>query len=461
MQSNPHPAVRNLPLCQAVTLDALGRLLPRATIEATLTELGMATPRTRKLDLVLTVLLVVAMSLYAHDSLPHVLQTLVHALRLRWPTPYRVPNRAAISYRRAQLGARPLVALFHRLCRPLATPQTPGAFLGAYRLMALDGTMEAVADTPANLHAYGRGGNQHGACAYPQVQCVYLVECGTHAIVDAGVWPGRVSEVHGARRLLRSLAPDMLVLWDRGLHSYDLIRRVLRRGAHFLGRVPSWVRLPVQALLPDGSYLATLRPRHADRRPRDREQCRVRVIEYVIPHPTHPDRDRTYRLITNVLDWQLYPAHALAAAYQERWEIETTFDELSVHLRPAHQPLRSRTPVGVVQELYGSLLAHYAIRTVMHEAACQQALDPDRLSFVHAVRTIRRYVPDLQATPARARFRLYQHLLADIVTGLLPLRNARSNPRLMKRRINRYSARSPERIAAFRTNQPRGPALLI
>jgi hypothetical protein len=445
----PPPANSTRPLCESVTLEALGRLLPRDLVDTVLQETGRTTQRRRKLDLPLTVYLVVAMGLFTRMSIPHVLRLLLHALRLDAATPTTVASGAAVVYRRAQLGARPLVALFRRCCQPLATPDTPGAFLGRYRLMALDGTVEDVPDTSANARVFGRTASQHGPSPYPQVRCLYLAECGTHAIIDAGVWPVRVSEHTGARRLVRRLTPEMLVLWDRGLHSVALITRVRAQGAHVLGRLPATVRVQATAICPDGSYQARLGP-HT-----------VRIIEFVLPHPTDPSRDRVYRLVTTLLDWQAYPAQALAEAYCARWEIEGVLDELTVHQRLAHQPLRSQTPVGVVQELYGLLLAHYAIRTAMAQAAAPQQVAPTRISFVHAVRTVQRYLPDLQrATPAQAA-RWYQRMVAEVGEEVLPPRRPRYYPRLLKRHHNRYPLRSPTNLATDHAQRVRREPLLI
>ncbi|MHB0939215.1 MAG: IS4 family transposase [Armatimonadota bacterium] len=460
MQSHHHPAARNLPLCQAVTIDALGRLVPRALVETLLCDLGLRTPRVRKLDLVLTVFLVIAMSLYTRESLGDVLAALVHALRLRWPTTYRVPTPAALVYRRRQLGARPLAALFHRVCRPLATANTRGAFLGPYRLMTLDGTTQDVPDSPANVRAFGRGQNDSGPTAYPKIQCVYLAEAGTHAVVDAGLWPIAVNETIGAHRLVRSLTPGMLVLWDRGLHSYALVKAVRQRGAHVLSRVPADVRLRACALLPDGSYLAWLAPGKNSPQRRD-PPLLVRVIEYVLEHPQIPAHDRQYRLLTTVLDWRQLPAAELAEAYPQRWEAEILLDEMSVHQLLAHAPLRSRSPQGIVQELYGLLLAHYAVRAVMHEAAVAQDVDPDRLSFVQTLRTIRLYLPDLQHGGRRLRARRYRCMLEDVAAVQHPPRRDRYAPRLVKRRVHRYSLRSPARIAAFQRARVNTEARLI
>ena len=115
------------------------------------------------------------------------------------------------------------------------------------------------------------------------------------------------------------------------------------------------------------------------------------------------DAEPIYRLLTNVLDARQAPAQELAALYHERWEIETALDELKTHLRGARIVLRSKTPELVRQEFYGLLMAHFAVRALMHEAALKADIDPDRLSFVHAVRVVRRKLPAFNAIPPCAQ----------------------------------------------------------
>ena len=201
-------------------LDAISRVVPPDDIKAVLAEQDIQTQRERKLNMVVTVLLTIAMNIFSHVSIGHVMQKIAQGLRYVWCDPdYRVAGDSAITYRRYQLGARPLVALFHRVCQPMATPQTEGAFLFGLRLMAIDGSTEDVADTPDNVATFGRHHGNRGDAAFPQVQGVYLVECGTHAIVDAGFWPCHVSEKVGGSRVLRSVQPDMLGMWDRGFEA--------------------------------------------------------------------------------------------------------------------------------------------------------------------------------------------------------------------------------------------------
>jgi len=422
------------------------RIVPRATIARVLAAEGLQTERERKLNLWVTVLFIIMINLYTTDSMGAVLEKMAQGLRYIWPDPdYQVATASAISYRRYQVGARPLVALFQQVCQPVATPDTPDAFLFGLRLMALDGTSEDVADTPANAAAFGRHQSDRGASAFPQVKGVYLLECGTHAIVDAGFWPCHTSERVGGFRVLRSVTPGMLVLWDRGFHDYEMLVKTRQRGAHVLSRLPAQVKPEVVQPLSDGSYLAYLRPSDYHRRKSD-DKLLVRVIEYTLTDPNLPGYGELHRLVTTLLDPELYPIIDLIWAYHQRWEIEITIDEIDTHQRLLPGPLRSLKPVGVIQELYGLLIAHYLIRVLMHEAALQVDLDPDRLSFIGAVRVIQQAIPEFQMTTPAQLPALYHRLLADIGRKRLPHRRLRSNPRVVKRKMSKFLLKRAEHV---------------
>jgi hypothetical protein len=425
-------------------LEAIGRAVPMAEAKAALQETRVQEARERKLSMVTVMLLTIAMNIYTRLSIGEVMGKIARGLRFVWPNPdYAVPKDSAIAYRRYQLGARPLVNLFHRVCRPMATPETPGAFLFGLRLMAIDGTVEDVADTPANVTAFGRHTGGRGDSAFPQIQGVYLAECGTHAIVDAGFWPCHTSERVGGFRVLRSLEEGMLIMWDRGFHDFDMLVQAQKRGAQVLARLPSNVKPKRVRALPDGSYLAYLYPSAYPRR-KGGERLLVRIVEYTIVDPALPGYGECHRLVTTLLEPEAYPALDLACAYHERWEIEVIIDEVDTHQRLAGRTLRSLKPVGVIQELYGLLVAHYAIRFLMHEAALQAGIDPDRISFVHALNVIHDAIPEFQMTTPEQLPQLYTRLLRDTVDRLLPGRRLRSSPRVVKRKMSNFHLKQAE-----------------
>lgn len=204
------------------------------------------------------------------------------------------------------------------------------------------------------------------------------------------------SEIALAKEVLPSLRAGMLGLADRNFFGYGTWNSARANGADLLWRVKKNARLKREQSLPDGSYLSHIYPSDADRR-RKTHGVQVRVIEYCLDGVA--DAEPIYRLLTTVLDHEMAPADEMAALYHERWEIESAFDELKTHLRGAKIVLRSKTPDLVEQEFFGMVMAHFAIRGLMHEAALRADEDPDRLSFLHAVRVIRRKLPIFLAIP--------------------------------------------------------------
>jgi hypothetical protein len=435
--------------------------MPHAQVKAVIRDLGAIEQRRRKVPAELGVLLSVAMNLFTQDSLQQVLVKLFKGLRFIWHDPTVVPaNKSAISQARYRLGARPVVELFHRVWQPIATQATQGAFFLGLRLIAIDGTLEDVPDTPENAQVFGRLGSGRGASAFPQVRGVYLVECGTHAIIDAGFWPSHTGERRGGLRLLRSVTQGMLLLWDRGFHSFEMAQSTRAREGHFLSRVPSHVRFDPVDYLADGSYLAYLRPWEYRRR-KAGEEMLVRVITYTIDDPTQEGYGKTHRLMTSLLEPESYPPLELARAYHERWEEEMTIDELDTHQRLVNHPLRSKKPVGVIQELYGLLLAHYGVRYVMHEAALEAGLDPDRLSFTNALRLICDAIAEFQMVAAEEGGALYQRLLGDIARYRLPERKPRNNPRVVRRKMSKFRLKRPEHRQWSQPSKPFRDAVVL
>lgn len=442
-------------------LELLAQVFPRAAVQAILQETGAVTPRQRKLNLEVIVWLLIGMNLYAQASLEHVLDQLSHGLRLLWPGDAArrslLPRKSAITYRRRQLGVRPLARLYRQLCPPLATPQTRGAWLRGLRLMGIDGHLQDVPDTPANAAAFGRPASDRGASAFPQVRCVSLCELGTHALVDSSFWPCHVGEDRGALRLLRSVTAGMLVLVDRGLYSFALLGGVLKCKAHCLFRCPVSVQPQLLRRLPDGSALARLwHPEPAARR--RGEHVVVRIIEYTFNDPQSAGAGQRYRLVTTLLDHEQFPAALLAETYHERWEIELAIDEQDTHQLDQHHPaspLRSRTPRGVIQELYGLMLAHYAVRALMHAAALEADTDPERLSFVHALVLIQESLADFEIAAPELVPGLCHRLLRDLTDLLLPERKPRAAPRAVRRKVIKWPLK---RLAHRRWPQPTRPA---
>jgi hypothetical protein len=370
----------------------LAKHIPLSTVNAVLAEHGKESRRDRLLPAPFLVYLIIALSLYMPNALREVLRCVIEGLRTlgyRKGLSLAVATKGAISRARTRLGWEVLEALYAQVAGPLATRQTRGAWYKRWRLVALDGTSLALPYTAKNEAAFGSHASKEGEGAFPLLMLVALVEVGTHAVLRMAFDACAVAEIVLAERLLPAMDAEMLVIEDRGFVGYGWWRQVRGTGAEVLCRLRKNMHFPVQQRLADGSYLSVLRP------PGDvtGDPIVVRVIAYTL-HGV-PGADPVYRLVTSILDPEVAPARELAALYHERWEAESAFDEFKTHVRGgAHVLLRSKTPDLVRQEVYGLLLAHLVVRTVMHDAALQVDEDPDRLSFIHTVRVLRRKLPE-------------------------------------------------------------------
>ncbi len=278
----------------------------------------------------------------------------------------------------------------------MATTETLGAFLNELRIVVIDGTCFDVPDSDENARVFGRPGSRPGTqAAFPKVRLVILIEAGTHIIFDALMCPYRIGERVRALRLLRSVTAGMLLMWDRGLHSYAMVQATVVKGCDYLGRIPANVKFLVEEPDYDGSYLSWIHP-SGKLRKKGCKPILVRVIEYTIEHPDNPEEQLTYRLITSLLDIEKFPAELLARVYHQRWEVENTIDELKIHLLGRKTHVRSQKPREVVQEVYGWLLGHWSVRVLMFQAATSAEVPPLRLSFTGTLRVIRRALPKFQ-----------------------------------------------------------------
>jgi len=380
-------------LTDHISIGVLTRVFPPELVDAVIAQAGRRERRSRLLPARVVVYYVLAMALFSRASYEEVMRQLVEGLSWAsgWQSSWEVPDKAAISRARRRLGVEPLELLFGAVASPLAHATTRGAFYGGLRVMSIDGTCLDVADTPANAERLGRPGSsrREGGGAFPQLRLVGLSESATHAITDAALGPCTMSENALADELIGSLEPGMLCLADRGIYSFKRFTAAAQTGAQLLWRVSATLLLPREQPLPDGSFLSSIYPSQGDQRAK-RNGVRVRVVEYGIDDPGIPQAKDRYRLLCSIADPTAAPAAELAALYAERWEIEGALDELKTHQRGARVVLRSKDPDGVYQEVYGYLCTHYAIRRVMHDAALQADLDPDRLSFVQGLRAARR-----------------------------------------------------------------------
>jgi len=384
-----------------ISLGVIAKFFPADKVREILRETRRASIRERDLPAHVVVYYVIALALYMRSSYREVLRCLLEGVQwlLDPSATVRVAGKSGISQARSRLGPAPLQKLYAATVAPIAERRTKGAWYRQWRLISLDGSTLDTADTVENEKAFGRPGASRGSSAFPKIRFVALLENGTHVLWAARMDRYATDEITLAQDVVPALRPRMLCLADRFFPSYPLWQKAARTGADLLWRTRQNARLDLDRRLPDGSYLSRIYASTSDRR-NQRKGIVVRVIDYCLQDI--PGAEPIYRLITTILDPVQAPAKELAALYHERWEIETALDELKTHLRGAQIVLRSKTPELVEQEFWGLLMAHYAIRGLMHEAALKAEEDPDRLSFLHSVRVIQRRMARAVAIPPSA-----------------------------------------------------------
>lgn len=439
--------------CCVLPADETGRVLDRLTaleqvispmeIEQALRETDRVNLRACKLTHTVMMWIMLAMGIFTNMPIRQVFK---HARRFRMGE--STPTRSALCVARQRLGLEPVRRLFERTVRPLADVNTPGAFYRGLRLVAVDGTLEDVPDTPANDAFFGRPtSGKRGDGAFPQVRKLSLVEVGTHiefALCTAGY---HVGEKTMFPELLPHLQPGMLLLCDRGFFSYELWNSVVSRGVHVLARVTkSMVLQPIQRLS-DGSYLAKIY-RNDYNRKKDRGGILVRVIKYTLNDPQRVGHQEEHTLLTDLLDETQYPAAELIAGYHWRWEHELVFDEQKTHQDPvrASKPtnLRSETPTGVMQEIYAISLGHFVIRSLMLQAARRADLDTDDLSFTGCFQILQCRLPECDSRSPQSLSAWYKALLAEMAGERTAPRRNRINPRVIKRKMKNWLKKRPE-----------------
>ncbi|RYE41340.1 MAG: IS4 family transposase [Hyphomicrobiales bacterium] len=386
-------------LSDVVSVGLLTRVFPAALVDEVIAECGRREQRSRTLTARVMAYFSIGMALNSEGSYEDVFEQLTDGLSWSsgWLQSWSPPTKSAIFQARSRLGYEPVRELFRRVARPLADTDTPGSWLAGRRLVALDGTCLDLPDTPANAEHFGRPASSRGEkSAFPQARLVAVAECGTHAVFDAAIGSCRTSERELAHDLIDRLEPGMLLLADRGIYGFDMWSRAAATGADLLWRVKSTLSPRHIETLEDGSWLARIVPTSGKDR-RQRTPLTVRVIDYTLDDGR--ENPEQYRLLTTILDPSDASAEELALAYAQRWEIENTFDELKTHQRGPRAVLRSKSPPLVLQEIWGHLCCHYAIRTLMRDAATAGRHDPDRMSFVAALRITRRSLSHSSFSP--------------------------------------------------------------
>lgn len=381
-----------------ISLGVVAKTFPRAAVADVLRRTGKMSARQRDLPAHVVVYYTIALALYMHASYREVLRCLLEGVQ--WLSDKeiepKVAVRSSISQARIRLGWEPLRLLHDEVVQPIATKDTPGAWFHEWRVVSIDGSTLDVPDEAENRAAFGKQGTARGECAFPKIRFVSLCEIGTHVLFGSKMDSYEVGEVTLAEEVLPLLKPGMLCLADRGFNCFRLWKLAQGTGAELVWRLRKDMLFPRERNLPDGSFLSSFYESPEDRR-KTRNGIPVRIVEYTLTGLQ--DAEPLYRLATTILEPEQAQAKELAALYHERWEIESAFDELKTHLRGRQITLRSKTPDLARQEFYGLMMAHFSIRGLMHEAALKEGVDPDHLSFLHAVRVIRRKMARFASLP--------------------------------------------------------------
>jgi hypothetical protein len=398
-------------LTDLISLGVLASVVPRDVVDAAVNVRGRSARRSDgKLPPHVMVYYVMALALFAHDDYEEVMVRLTETLESWdcWDRRWSVPTSGGITQARVRLGSGPMLEVFEQVAVPVADEMTAGAWLGPWRLMAIDGFEWDVPDAPANAEEFGYAGAGPNASAFPRARVITISECASHAVIAARVGDMRTGEQTLARQLYTGLEPDWLLIADRNFYGFADWNAARAGGTQLLWRVSASVTLPVLEVHPDGSYSSMIIHRgvvkgararliEAARRGEDldpTQAVRIRVIEYTVPDREGTRAPETIVLITTITDPAQTPAETLAQAYHQRWEHETGNNQLKTHLRGPATILRSHKPDTVRQEIYGYLLTHYAISALICRAATEANIDPDRVKFLRTVRIIRRRVTD-------------------------------------------------------------------
>jgi hypothetical protein len=298
---------------------------------------------------------------------------------------WRQPGASSLSRARDKLGADPLRMLFEHVAGPVAAGGAPGVSCCGLRVISMDGSTCDLPDSAGNAAFFGRPSTAGRDGAFPQVRWVAAAESGTGALTGAALGRYGTGEQTLALDLLPSFGPGMLVLADRNFLSWSLARAVLATGAHILWRASASFALRPLKVLPDGTYLAELKPPRAS----DGPPITVRVLEYTVH--TAPEgggaeeSSEVFCLVTSLLDIEEYPALDLACAYPLRWGCETVIGHHKTDMGEGQPVLRSKDPEGVAQEMWALFAVYQAICTIAGIGASAMGIPPDRISFPHAL----------------------------------------------------------------------------
>lgn len=410
-------------------------------IEEALAATGVATLRKRRLPAVQVLWIVLGMALFRNRAIERV----VASLDLCLPSSTgRLVAKSAIAEARQRLGEEPLAYLFHATGAEWSARSAERHKWHDLSVYVYDGTTMRVPDSAENRAAFGgqSGGATHGMSGYPMVRIVGLMTASSHILSAFRFADYKTGEVTLAKELWREVPEHSLTLVDRGAPLPSLVQlHASGEQKHFLTRLKS--RTPMKTLKKLGRndrLVEIPMPRQARKENRELPPAvQLRAIRY---------QRRGFRpstVLTSLLDAERYPAEEAIAQYHERWEIELAYDEVKTHLLAREECIRSRTPAGIRQELWGIALAYNLIRLEIERVADALGVSPTRVSFVNALDLIRdEWIWCANSTPGAIPKQLNE-LARRIKLLVLPERRPdRVFPRAVKIKMSNYSRKRPK-----------------
>ncbi len=411
-------------------------------IEEALEATGTATLRRRRLPAERVVWLVLGMALYRKRPIDEIVAKLDLALPGRRG---RTPAPSAVAQARGRLGDEPMRWLFERCSEKWAHESARRFAWRGLAVYGIDGTTARVPDSPENREHFGGPVGPRGDSAYPVVRFATLMTLRTHLLAAARFGPFARSETIYARSFWPQVPDESLVVADCNFFDAKLLIPLSSHGVsrHWLLRAKGNFRWRVLRRLGPGDDLVEMNV-----------STNAKVV-----NPSLPDRwemrairyeRRGFRpkiLLTSLTDSDRYPAAEVVALYHERWEMELGYDEVKTEMLERQEAIRSRTPTGVSQELWGIALAYNLVRLEMVRIAEEANVCPTQISFVMALRLIRDEWLWCAVAKAGAIPRHLRDLRAEVLRFVLPPRRPhRCYPRVVKNQVSLYDAkpRSPK-----------------
>ena len=417
-------------------LARLAEQLPMAWIKDALSCSGSASIRRRRLPAEQVVWLVIALALYRHQSMPEVLETLDLALPRR-DTPF--VSKSAITQARQRLGHAPLAQLFEVSAKAWCGQDAARHQWHGLSLLAMDGVVLRAADSPENRAYFGAQVYPSGKVAsYPQVRAVTLTAIPTHLVADMVFSEYDRNEMRYAKTLIERIPDHSLTVFDKGFFSAQLLLGLNLAGVerHYLIPAKTNAKWEVVSGTPDDCVVRMkVSPQARAKAPELPEFWIARAIR------TLSASGRTRILLTSLMDGRRYPATSLAECYRRRWEIETSYRELKQSMLGCELTLRSRTPLGVEQEIWGALIAYNLVRLEMAKAAADAKVAPTDLSFIRALHILQH---EMIWAAAMAPGKLPAHLARlrlQMQFAIVEKRRGRLCPRVVKAKPAKYAVR--------------------